>query len=71
VTAGVGDYVFTLQFASDFGDRGAADAEHFGEKLLRQRHGVAARAVSGLQQPAGEARFHRMQGIAGGDPRLA
>jgi len=49
-------------------DRGAADAEQFGQCLLRQRQDITAiRPIVNVKEPAGKARFDGMQRVAGRD----
>jgi hypothetical protein len=64
--AGVGDEAAILEDASGYGNRGAGAAEHVGEELMGHGEGCGVGAVLADEQPAGEAGFDFVLGIAGG-----
>jgi len=67
VSALVGDDAGFLESAGGCGDAGAADAEHFGEKLLGEVEVLAFDAVLDHEEPAGEAVLDFVEAVAGGE----
>jgi hypothetical protein len=60
-----------LNFARYFRDGGAPHAKHLGEEFLGQADSIARRPIRRLKQPAAEAGFDDVHGVAGtGNPRL-
>src|SRR6266436_3002269 len=60
-----------LNFGSDFCDRCATDAEHFGEKFLSEGQCITFRPISRLEQPTAKASLYDVHGVArSGDPCL-
>src|ERR1700759_2959599 len=63
----VPDEAVALEGSRGEGNAGAAGAEHFSEKLLRQLKMIGFEAIPNHQQPASESFFDFVEAVAGGE----